>query len=95
MGCSRELYLCCLEYLVSTHIDLGFSYSERFLSEASDKYITAVNRMNIVTFLSSFLTSSAHCPTRVVIAAGKIYMHIYKRKEMIDYIRTMLEYIDG
>lgn len=95
MGCSRELYLCCLEYLVSTRIDLDFSYSERFLSEASDKYITAVNRMNIVTFLSSFLTSSAHCPTRVVIAAGKIYMHIYKRKEMIDYIRTMLEYIDG
>ncbi|CEG78125.1 hypothetical protein RMATCC62417_12778 [Rhizopus microsporus] len=27
--------------------------------------------MNIVTFLSSFLTSSAHCPTRVVIAAGQ------------------------
>lgn len=41
------------------------------LSEASDKYVKAINRMNIVTFLTSFLLSGNQCPTRVVIAAGQ------------------------
>lgn len=40
-------------------------------SEASDKYVKAINRMNIITFLTSFLLSGGQCPTRVIIAAGK------------------------
>ncbi|CAO3613695.1 unnamed protein product [Mucor fragilis] len=41
------------------------------LSEASDKYIKAVNRLNIVTFLISFLSAADQCPTKVVVAAGQ------------------------
>lgn len=41
-------------------------------SEASEKYIKAVNRLNIVTFLISFLSAADQCPTRVVVAAGNI-----------------------
>lgn len=42
-----------------------------FHSEASDKYVKAINRMNVVAFLTSFLVSGHECPTRVVIAAGQ------------------------
>ncbi|KAG0748612.1 hypothetical protein G6F23_001752 [Rhizopus arrhizus] len=49
----------------------NFIYIVWSICEASDKYIVAINRMNIITFLTSFLISSAHCPIRVVIAAGQ------------------------
>lgn len=45
-------------------------------SEASDKYIKAINRMNIITFLTSFLLSGDHCPSRVIIAAGNFFEFI-------------------
>ncbi|KAI8644157.1 armadillo-type protein [Parasitella parasitica] len=41
------------------------------LSEASEKYIKDVNRLNIVAFLISFLSAADQCPTRVVVAAGQ------------------------
>ncbi|KAI9262021.1 armadillo-type protein [Sporodiniella umbellata] len=49
----------------------NFIYVIWSICEASDKYIVAINRMNIITFLTSFLQASEHCPTRVVIAAGQ------------------------
>ncbi|KAG1095889.1 hypothetical protein G6F42_018472 [Rhizopus arrhizus] len=49
----------------------NFIYIIWCICEASDKYIKAINRMNIVTFLSSFLLSGDQCPTRVIIAAGQ------------------------
>lgn len=50
--------------LPSTHI------LHNFYSEASEKYIKTINRLNIVTFLISFLSAADQCPTRVVVAAG-------------------------
>lgn len=41
------------------------------LSEASDKYIKAINRLNIVPFLISFLSYADQCPTKLVVAAGQ------------------------
>ncbi|KAI8883817.1 ARM repeat-containing protein [Backusella circina FSU 941] len=49
----------------------NFIYIIWGICEASDKYVTAINRMNIVTFLISFLISFEQCPTKVVIAAGQ------------------------
>ncbi|KAI8326715.1 armadillo-type protein [Choanephora cucurbitarum] len=49
----------------------NFIYIIWCISEASDKYIKAINRMNLLSFLTSFLIHSHHCPSRVVIAAGQ------------------------
>ncbi|KAI8085753.1 armadillo-type protein [Gilbertella persicaria] len=49
----------------------NFIYIIWCISEASDKYIKAINRMNLVSFLTSFLLNNGHCPSRVVIAAGQ------------------------
>lgn len=58
-------------------------------SEASDKHIKAINRLNIVTFLISFLSAADQCPTHVVVAAGKFFFYIFKSKgdtKSTDYI---------
>ncbi|KAI9259959.1 armadillo-type protein [Helicostylum pulchrum] len=49
----------------------NFIYIIWCICEASDKYVKAINRMNIVTFLTSFLMSGEQCPTRVIVAAGQ------------------------
>ncbi|GAA5801878.1 hypothetical protein HPULCUR_007335 [Helicostylum pulchrum] len=49
----------------------NFIYIIWSLSEASDKHIKAINRLNIVTFLISFLSAADQCPTHVVVAAGQ------------------------
>ncbi|KAG2192496.1 hypothetical protein INT47_009695 [Mucor saturninus] len=49
----------------------NFIYIIWCICEASDKYIKAINRMNIITFLTSFLLSGDQCPSRVVVAAGQ------------------------
>ncbi|KAG2225776.1 hypothetical protein INT45_011444 [Circinella minor] len=49
----------------------NFIYVIWSVCEASDKYIKAVNRLNIIAFLISFLSSADQCPTHVVIAAGQ------------------------
>ncbi|CAO3653544.1 unnamed protein product [Mucor hiemalis] len=49
----------------------NFIYIIWCICEASDKYIKAINRMNIITFLTSFLLCGEQCPTRVVVAAGQ------------------------
>ncbi|KAI8372651.1 armadillo-type protein [Choanephora cucurbitarum] len=41
------------------------------LSETSEKHIKAVNRLNIITFLISFLSAADKCPNKVVVAAGQ------------------------
>jgi hypothetical protein len=41
------------------------------ISEVSDKAIKAVNQLNIVNFLISFLTAADQCPNKVVVAAGQ------------------------
>ncbi|KAL0092510.1 armadillo-type protein [Phycomyces blakesleeanus] len=49
----------------------NFIYIVWSIIEASDKYIKAINRLNIITFLISFLSAADQCPTRVVVAAGQ------------------------
>ncbi|KAI9488024.1 armadillo-type protein [Zychaea mexicana] len=49
----------------------NFIYVVWSICEASDKYIKAVNQLNIITFLISFLSSADQCPTHVVVAAGQ------------------------
>ncbi|KAI8138967.1 armadillo-type protein [Fennellomyces sp. T-0311] len=49
----------------------NFIYVIWSICEASDKYIKAVNRLNIISFLISFLSSADQCPTHVVVAAGQ------------------------
>ncbi|KAI7877836.1 ARM repeat-containing protein [Lichtheimia hyalospora FSU 10163] len=49
----------------------NFIYIIWSISESSDKHIKAVNRLNIIAFLISFLSSADRIPTRVVIAAGQ------------------------
>ncbi|KAI8887800.1 ARM repeat-containing protein [Backusella circina FSU 941] len=49
----------------------NFIYIIWSLSEASDKAIKAVNQLNIVNFLISFLTAADQCPNQVVVAAGQ------------------------
>ncbi|ORX43716.1 ARM repeat-containing protein [Hesseltinella vesiculosa] len=41
------------------------------ISEESDKYIRAVNRLNLITFFISFLSAADQIPNRVVVAAGQ------------------------
>lgn len=43
-----------------------------FSSETSDKGIKAVNQLNVVNFLISFLSAADQCPTKVVVAAGNV-----------------------
>ncbi|CEP07957.1 hypothetical protein [Parasitella parasitica] len=79
----------------------NFIYIIWCISEASDKYIKAINRMNIVTFLSSFLISGEQIPTRVIIAAGQclntltddnkdLYIEFQNHPE---YVQTLLNII--
>ncbi|KAI7904755.1 armadillo-type protein [Cokeromyces recurvatus] len=76
----------------------NFIYIIWSLSETSDKYIKAINRLNIVTFLISFMSSADQCPTKVVVAAGQclttltddnkdIYIEFQNHPE---YIQTLL-----
>jgi hypothetical protein len=41
------------------------------LGEFSEESIKAINQLNLVGFLISFLSFADQCPARVVIAAGK------------------------
>ncbi|KAI7904918.1 armadillo-type protein [Cokeromyces recurvatus] len=49
----------------------NFIYIIWCICEASDKYVKAINRMNLIPFLTSFLISGDSCPTRVILAAGQ------------------------
>ncbi|KAI9473535.1 MAG: armadillo-type protein [Benjaminiella poitrasii] len=77
----------------------NFIYIIWSFSEASDKYIKAVNRLNIVTFLISFMSFANQCPTKVVVAAGQclttltddnkdIYIEFQNHPE---YIQTLID----
>ncbi|KAI8336346.1 armadillo-type protein [Chlamydoabsidia padenii] len=49
----------------------NFIYIIWAISEASDKYLKAINRLNMINFFISFLSAADQCPTRVVVAAGQ------------------------
>ncbi|KAI7868433.1 armadillo-type protein [Spinellus fusiger] len=49
----------------------NFIYILWNISEASDKFIKAINRLNVISFLISFLSAADQCPMRVVVAAGQ------------------------
>ncbi|KAI9364803.1 armadillo-type protein [Pilaira anomala] len=79
----------------------NFIYIIWSLSEASDKYIKAINRLNIVTFLISFLSAADQCPTHVVVAAGQclttltddnkdIYIEFQSHPEYIQMLLNIL-----
>lgn len=79
----------------------NFIYIIWSLSEASEKYIKAVNRLNIVTFLISFLSAADQCPTRVVVAAGQclttltddnkdIYIEFQRHPEYVQMLLNIL-----
>ncbi|KAI8380805.1 armadillo-type protein [Blakeslea trispora] len=71
------------------------------ISEASDKYIKAINRMNLISFLISFLIHSHQCPSRVVIAAGQCLNTLTDNNRDIyiefqnhpDYIQSLLNLV--
>ncbi|KAI7895572.1 armadillo-type protein [Mucor mucedo] len=84
----------------------NFIYIIWSLCEASDKYIKAINRLNIVTFLISFLSAADQCPTRVVVAAGQclttltddnkdIYIEFQSHPEYIQMLLNILTKFDG
>lgn len=58
-----------IRYVCSSGYKL-MALMQNLISESSDKHIKAVNRLNIIAFLISFLSSADRIPTRVVIAAG-------------------------
>ncbi|KAI8090914.1 armadillo-type protein [Gilbertella persicaria] len=80
----------------------NFIYIIWSLSETSEKYIKAINRLNIVTFLISFLSAADQCPNKVVVAAGQclttltddnkdIYIEFQNHPE---YIQTLLNILN-
>jgi hypothetical protein len=79
LGFRRKLDLHHLEFEVSflhAKIELPFdasSFSDYYVcSEASESHLKSINRLNIITFLTSFMTSADKCPIKVVVAAGKL-----------------------
>lgn len=57
---------------------INIDWFDCLFSETSDKYLKAINRLNMISFFISFLAAADQCPTRVVVAAGKyIYLFIY------------------
>ncbi|KAI8987049.1 armadillo-type protein [Pilobolus umbonatus] len=79
-----------------------WDFTENYISivwsicEASDDYIKAINRMNIVTFLTSFLLSSDKCPNRVVIAAGQCLNTLTDdNKDIYIEFHNHPEYVQG
>ncbi|KAI8975665.1 armadillo-type protein [Mycotypha africana] len=80
----------------------NFIYIIWSLSETSDNYIKAINRLNIIAFLISFLSAADQCPTKVVIAAGQCLTTLTDDNKDIyiefqnhpDYIQTMLNILD-
>ncbi|KAI9480385.1 MAG: armadillo-type protein [Benjaminiella poitrasii] len=80
----------------------NFIYIIWCLCEASNKYVKAINRMNIIPFLTSFLISGDSCPTRVIIAAGQCLntlsddnkdLYIEFQQHQSEYIQPLLNII--
>ncbi|KAG0166448.1 hypothetical protein DFQ28_007283 [Apophysomyces sp. BC1034] len=84
----------------------NFVYLIWSICEASDKYIKAINRLNIVTFLISFLSAADQCPTHTVVAAGQclttltednkdIYIEFQNHPEYISTLFGILTKFDS
>lgn len=76
------------------------------ISESSDKYIKAINRLNLINFFISFLSSADQCPTRVIVAAGQclttltednkdIYIEFQNHPEYINMLFNILTKFDS
>ncbi|CAO3668115.1 unnamed protein product [Umbelopsis ramanniana] len=72
------------------------------LSEASENHLKSINRLNIITFLTSFMTSADKCPLKVVVAAGQclntltddnkdIYIEFQNHPEYIDMLVSIVK----
>ncbi|KAG2187982.1 hypothetical protein INT44_000732 [Umbelopsis vinacea] len=72
------------------------------LSEASENHLKSINRLNIITFLISFMTSADKCPLKVVVAAGQclntltddnkdIYIEFQNHPEYIDMLVSIVK----
>ncbi|KAI9301750.1 armadillo-type protein [Cunninghamella echinulata] len=84
----------------------NFIYIIWAISEASDKYIKAINRLNMINFFISFLSAADQCPTRVVVAAGQclttltednkdIYIEFQNHPEYINMLFNILTRFDS
>ncbi|KAI9343018.1 armadillo-type protein [Pilaira anomala] len=74
----------------------NFIYIIWCICEASDKYVKAINRMNIITFLTSFLLSGGQCPTRVIIAAGQCLNTLTDdNKDLLIEFRNNPQYVES
>ncbi|CAO3598218.1 unnamed protein product [Absidia cylindrospora] len=78
-----------------------WDYAENFIyivwaiSEASDKYIKAVNRLNLIDFFISFLSTADQCPTRVVVAAGQCLTTLTEdNKDILIEFKNHPEYVN-
>ncbi|KAI8065835.1 armadillo-type protein [Gongronella butleri] len=83
----------------------NFIYIIWGITEESDKYIRAINRLNLVNFFISFLAAADQCPTRVVVAAGQclttltednkdIYIEFQNHPEYIQMLFGILNKFD-
>ncbi|KAF7721012.1 hypothetical protein EC973_005562 [Apophysomyces ossiformis] len=84
----------------------NFIYLIWSICEASEKYIKAINRLNVITFLISFLSAADQCPTRAVVAAGQclttltednkdIYIEFQNHPEYINTLFGILSKFDS
>ncbi|CAO3617277.1 unnamed protein product [Cunninghamella blakesleeana] len=73
----------------------NFIYIIWAISESSDKYIKAINRLNMINFFISFLSSADQCPTRVVVAAGQCLTTLTEdNKDIFIEFQNHPEYIN-
>ncbi|KAI8083106.1 armadillo-type protein [Halteromyces radiatus] len=79
----------------------NFIYIIWTISETSDHYLKAINRLNLINFFISFLSAADQCPTRVVVAAGQclttltednkdIYIEFQNHPEYINMLFDIL-----
>jgi len=72
------------------------------LSETSESHLKSLNRLNIITFLTSFMASADKCPRKVVIAAGQclntltddnkdIYIEFQNHPEYIEMLVSIVK----
>jgi hypothetical protein len=80
MGCSRELYLCCLEYLVSTHIDLGFLILNDFLAKHLINTLQPSTEWTLSPFYRPFW-HLLHIVQHVLSLPLVRYIYIYTREK--------------
>ncbi|ORZ14795.1 armadillo-type protein [Absidia repens] len=73
----------------------NFIYIIWTISETSDKYLKAINRLNMISFFISFLSAADQCPTRVVVAAGQCLTTLTEdNKDIFIEFKNHPEYVN-